>query len=119
MFGPPGHAYVYLVYGLHCCMNVVTGPPSGSAVLLRAIEPLAGIPEPTAGPGLLCRAMRIDRRFDGHDLTLGTGLHLIPRPDGPPFRVTRTARVGVGYAGRWARRRLRYYIRGNPHVSRL
>jgi DNA-3-methyladenine glycosylase len=76
MFGPPGHAYVYLVYGLHCCMNVVTGPPSGSAVLLRAIEPLTGIPGPTAGPGLLCRAMRIDRRFDGHDLTLGTGLHL-------------------------------------------
>jgi DNA-3-methyladenine glycosylase len=118
LFGPAGHAYVYLIYGMHCCMNVVTGPPGGSAVLLRALEPLAGIEGRTNGPGLVCRAMHIDRRLNGHDLTAGNGLHLAPRPHSETLTVARTTRIGVGYAGRWAQRRLRFYIRGNPFVSR-
>ena len=62
MFGPPGHAYVYLIYGMHYCMNVVTEPAGhGSAVLIRALEPVENLAGKASGPGLLCRAMGIDR----------------------------------------------------------
>ncbi len=65
MFGPPGHAYVYLIYGIHCCMNVVTqAEGQASAVLLRALEPVKNVEGRTQGPGLLCRAMGIDRRLN-------------------------------------------------------
>src|SRR5450432_3506958 len=61
MFGPPRHAYVYLIYGMYHCMNVVTEPAGhASAVLLRAVEPVENIEGRTCGPGLLCRAMKID-----------------------------------------------------------
>src|SRR5580700_795280 len=63
MFGPPGHAYVYLIYGMYFCMNVVTEPEGhASAVLLRAIEPVKNIAGRSCGPGLLCKAMEIDKR---------------------------------------------------------
>ncbi|MEK6606151.1 MAG: DNA-3-methyladenine glycosylase, partial [Myxococcota bacterium] len=78
MFGPPGRAYVFLVYGMHHCLNVVTereGFPA--AVLLRALEPLdlpEGIDGSASGPGRLCRAMAVDRRMNGADLTGASGL---------------------------------------------
>src|SRR5476651_1378445 len=73
MFGPPGHAYVYLVYGMHWCMNVVTEREGhASAVLLRALEPVAHIEGRTQGPALLCKAMEIDGRLTGHDLLSDT-----------------------------------------------
>src|SRR5262249_12545510 len=69
MFGPPGHVYVYLIYGMHNCMNVVTEPEGhASAVLLRALEPVLNIEGDTRGPGRLCRALGIDRSCNGHDL---------------------------------------------------
>src|SRR5512142_3079656 len=69
MFGPPGHAYVYLIYGMYYCMNVVTQPEGvASAVLLRALEPAKNVEDRTQGPGLLCRALQIDKRLNGHDL---------------------------------------------------
>ena len=117
MFGPPGHAYVYLVYGIHHCLNVVTEPKGhGAAVLLRALEPVYGIDKRTCGPGLLCRAMGIDRRLNGCDLC-GEEL-FIAEADKEPFAVMRRPRIGVDYAGEWAERPLRFYIKGNPHVSR-
>jgi DNA-3-methyladenine glycosylase len=117
MFGPPGHAYVYLVYGIHNCMNVVTEPKgNGAAVLLRALEPVCGINSRTCGPGLLCRAMGIDRRLNGCDLC-GEAL-FITETDKEPVAVMRRPRIGVDYAGEWAKRPLRFYIQGNPHVSR-
>ena len=65
MFGPPGRAYVYLIYGMWHCLNVVTAPAGRpQAVLLRALEPVAGLTGRTCGPGLLCRAMRVDRRLN-------------------------------------------------------
>jgi DNA-3-methyladenine glycosylase len=118
MFGPPGHAYVYLIYGLHFCMNVVTGAPGhGAAVLLRALEPVCNVDARTQGPGLLCKALGIDRRLDGRDL-LGDTLYLTQPPVAERFRIARRPRVGVDYAGAWARRLLRFYITGNPYVSR-
>ena len=119
MFGPPGHAYVYLIYGMYHCMNVVTEAEGhASAVLLRALEPVEGIDGRTCGPGLLCRAMRIDRRLDGHDL-LSEDL-FIAAPSAPErFVIVKSPRIGVEYAAHWARRHLRFYIKANPFVSRL
>ena len=118
MFGPPGHAYVYLIYGMHHCMNVVTEAEGhGSAVLLRAIEPLHNIEGRAQGPGLLCRAMHIDRRLDGADL-LGVEVFIAEQPGATAVRVARSRRVGVDYAGVWARRLLRFTIPGNAFVSR-
>ena len=118
MFGPPGHAYIYLVYGIHCCMNVVTEREGhGSAVLLRAIEPVKNVEGSTRGPGRLCKAMHIDRSLNGHDLVSDDFFITGPPGAGTP-RIVKRPRVGVDYAGRWARRHLRFYIRGNPFISK-
>ena len=111
MFGPPGHAYVYQIYGLHFCMNAVTGPEGhGAAVLIRALEPLMGIHARTTGPGLVCRALGLDRSWDGEDL-LGDRLFIVGRLKGDRPSIVRTRRVGVDYAGAWARRLLRFLAR--------
>jgi len=118
MFGPPGHAYVYLIYGIYNCMNVVVEPEGvAAAVLLRALEPVRGVSERTAGPGLLCRAMVIDRRHNGMDLK-GPTLCIEAPMTAEPFRIVKRPRIGVDYAGHWARRLLRFYIKGNPFISR-
>jgi DNA-3-methyladenine glycosylase len=118
MFGPPGHAYVYLIYGMHHCMNVVTEREGhGSAVLLRAIEPVRNIAGNTRGPGLLCRAMEIDRSLNGRDL-LGEDFFIAAAPARAPVPIGKGPRIGVDYAGRWAGRHLRFFIKGNPFVSR-
>lgn len=118
MFGPPGHAYVYMVYGMHYCLNAVTEAEGhASAVLIRALEPVANLEGPTNGPGRLCKAMGIDRRLDAHDLT-SEDFHVACLDGTGPFPIARRPRIGVEYAGRWAERLLRFYIRGNPFVSR-
>lgn len=118
MFGPPGHAYVYLIYGVHHCLNVVTEPVGrGAAVLIRALEPVTGITDRTNGPGLLCRALGIDRRWNAHDL-LSDDLFVADPGPGPASKIVARPRIGVDYAGAWARRLLRFYLAGNPHVSR-
>jgi len=118
MFGPPGHAYVYLIYGMYCCMNVVTEEEGhGSAVLLRAVEPVKNVAGRTQGPGLLCRAMHIDRRLNAHDL-LSNDFYFAAPPRSDPLVIVKRPRVGVDYAKHWARRHLRFYIKGNPFVSR-
>ena len=116
MFGPVGHAYVYLVYGMHECLNVVAcapGAPAG-AVLVRALEPLDGVPqmrarrgrtqEPdsrlAAGPARLCQALGVTRAFDRHDLLAGRHLWLAePADTVPPGAIASGPRVGVAYAG--------------------
>jgi DNA-3-methyladenine glycosylase len=113
MFGPPGHAYVYMIYGMYFCMNVVT--EHAAAVLIRAIEPVRGLAGKTSGPGLLCNAMKIDRRLNGHDL-LSDDLFIAR--GSVSGRIVKRPRIGVEYAGHWARRHLRFYIAGNPFISR-
>jgi DNA-3-methyladenine glycosylase len=128
-----GHAYVYFIYGMHWCLNAVTGDAGvGSAVLLRAGEPLAGeermsenrgrraAPRPgdlAGGPGKLCQALAVDRAFDGVRLDEGA-LRLTAGRPVAPRQVATGPRVGVAYAGEAARWPLRFAIAGNPHVSR-
>jgi DNA-3-methyladenine glycosylase len=117
MFGPPGHVYVYLIYGMHHCMNVVTEAEGhAAAVLLRALEPVAGIDSRTQGPGLLCKAMGINLAANGHDL-LSDDL-FVAGSDTPGLDIVARPRIGVDYAGEWAARLLRFYIVGNPFVSK-
>jgi DNA-3-methyladenine glycosylase len=121
MFGPAGHAYVYLVYGMHWCFNVVTGQTDeAAAVLVRGVEPLAGIPPGvrTDGPGRLTRALGIDRAQNGADLTRAALCILDGR--GPARgAVRRGPRIGVDYAGRWATRPFRFWVEGSRGVSRV
>jgi DNA-3-methyladenine glycosylase len=117
MFGPPGHAYVYLIYGFWNCLNVVTaadGTPH--AVLLRGLEPVSGITNTTHGPGLLCRALHIDRDLTGIDL-LGDTLWIEKPARYKPPRVSRSPRIGVDYAGDWAAKPWRFFDRDSPYVS--
>ena len=128
MFGRPGHLYVYLIYGLHHCANVVCGPGSKpEAVLLRAAELTEGeelartrrsdVPAArlAAGPGNLASAFGIDRRLNGADLLTGP-VRISPGPR--PEAIDRGPRVGVDYAADWTHRPLRYLIRDDPHRSR-
>jgi len=118
MFGPPGYAYIYRIYGRHDCLNVVTeiaGVPG--AILLRAAEPLAGILGRTSGPGLLCRALGIDRTFNGMDLTAGP-LFVAAGAPVPAAEAAQTPRIGVDSAGEWAARPWRFIVRSSPSLSR-
>jgi DNA-3-methyladenine glycosylase len=118
MFGPPGFAYVYLIYGVHHCLNVVTEPEGhAAAVLIRALEPVRNIAASTEGPGRLCRALAIDRSLNGHDL-LSADFHIAEPAADEPFAVVARPRIGVDYAGEWAAKPLRFYVEGNPYVSR-
>jgi len=117
MFGPPAHAYVYFIYGMYFCMNVVTEREGhASAVLLRALEPVENV-DRACGPGLLCRAMEIDHRLNGHDL-LSDNFFIASPTEEEVFKTVKRPRIGVDYARHWARRHLRFYIAGNPHVSK-
>ena len=139
MFGPPGRAYVYLVYGMHLCLNVVTGPAGeAAAVLIRAVEPLSGIPgmraargatERTAalsaarlahGPGLVGAAFSIDRAMNGLDLLdpdAPLGLDLADPADRPVEPVA-SERVGIAFAGPpWTTLRWRFVDASSPAVS--
>ena len=118
MFGPPGYAYVFTIYGMYCCMNVVTEHEGhASAVLLRAVEPVKNVDGRTQGPGLLCKAMHIDRRLNEHDL-VSEDFYIAAPPKEEPLTIVSRPRVGVDYAKHWRRRLLRFYIKENPFVSK-
>jgi len=117
MFEAGGVAYVYLIYGMYHCTNVVTGDEDyPAAVLLRAVEsPLPGVS--TSGPGRLSRAFDIDRSLDGVSL-LGRELWLEHGAPVSDRQVRRTPRIGVDYTGRWARKHYRFVIDGHAELSR-
>ncbi len=137
MYGEVGHAYVYLVYGMHDCLNVVahTEPAEAGAVLLRAIEPVLGVDHMRSrrarrgraadhdarlgsGPARLCQAMAVDRSLDGHDLVSGQSLWLATPSGTTGLELGSGRRVGVDYAGEWSDRPWRFWISGNASVSR-
>ncbi|MEZ4298607.1 MAG: DNA-3-methyladenine glycosylase [Polyangiaceae bacterium] len=127
MFGPPGHAYMYLLYGTSWALNLVTGAEGQpQAVLIRAIEPILGLEamsarrrqpshkrELTNGPGKLCHALGLDRSFYGADLCNGP-LFLA---EGPPAEVGHSQRINIPYAGAWIQKPWRWYERANRYVS--
>ncbi len=128
MFGPPGRMYVYFTYGMHFCANVVTGREGeGSAVLLRAAEPIAGLDEMArrrgvsdpfllcAGPARLTKALGIGREENGEDLVRGTGLRILEGSPVTRSLIGRSARVGVSSG---AERLWRFFVEGDPFVSK-
>ena len=129
IFGRPGDAYIYLIYGVYFCLNVVTEPPGiGSAVLVRALEPLDGLDvmrhrrpgvsdeRLASGPGNLCRAMSIDLRCNVLDLRTSRELNITFTNPLQPALIGITTRVGLSTAERWP---LRFYDRESRSVSRL
>ncbi|HET7630117.1 MAG TPA: DNA-3-methyladenine glycosylase [Candidatus Saccharimonadales bacterium] len=127
MFGPSGHLYVYFTYGMHYCANVVVGEVGyGSAVLIRAVEPLNGLEiirdnrgdkpdhQLTNGPAKFCQALAIDKSFNGHDLSQ-TPLELLIKPAVAKSQIVQTTRIGISRAKDqpW-----RWYIKGNSYVSK-
>jgi len=118
MFGPPGHAYVYLIYGVHHCLNFVTAERDvPQAVLIRALEPIANLVGRTSGPGLLCKSLDIDRSHDALDL-LGDELFVV-RPTGQrPVELGAGPRIGVEYAGAWAKKPWRLLDQSSTFISR-
>ena len=117
MFGPAGRSYVYLIYGIYHCLNLVTGKEGdGSAVLIRAIEPIENINEKTSGPGLLCNALDIDKTMNDYDIS-GEKLYVLDNDE--TFEIESSPRVGVDYAKDWAKKPLRFYIKNNKFVSRI
>ena len=128
IFGPPGHAYVYLSYGMHDCMNIVAEPAgTPGCVLLRALEPIEGLDAMRArrpkartdrdlasGPGKLTQALGITRKHTGVDMTCGD-LVVRSRPAAPPFEIAVTPRIGIV---KCADLPLRFLIKGNKFVSR-
>jgi DNA-3-methyladenine glycosylase len=133
LYLPGGHAYVYFIYGMHYCLNAVTGERGvGSAVLLRAGEPVAGEErmrenrdwtakarpgDLAGGPGKLCRALAIGRELDGVALDRPP-LYVANGEPVPEEEIVASPRIGVDYAGEAARWPLRFSVRGHPHVSR-
>lgn len=134
MWGDGGHAYVYFTYGLHHCVNIVAGRAGDPvAVLLRALEPVEGLDimytrrtgarsdrDLCSGPAKLTKALAIDRELDGLDLTGDAAMYVerTRRRPVPADQIVAAPRIGIDYAGVWARRRLRFYLRDNPYISR-
>jgi DNA-3-methyladenine glycosylase len=107
MFGPPGYAYVYLIYGMHDMLNVVVGKKGeAQAVLLRGAEPLGDWDAHIIGPGRLARALAVTRVHNGLDLT-GDEIFFLDDPGDRP-KLRRTKRIGVDYAGEWKDALLRF-----------
>ena len=128
LFGPPGHAYVYFIYGMYECLNFVAEEEGkAGCVLIRALEPVAGIDlmrrrRPTAkriedlasGPGKLTLAMGITRKQNGADLT-GGNLKVCQERDEPPVEIEVSNRIGITHCADWP---LRFFVAGNRFVSK-
>ncbi len=130
LFGPPGHASLYLTYRVHLMFNISCGPEGvAEAVLIRALEPLAGVEtmrrlrggvqdarQLTNGPGKLTAALGLTTALSGADVTEADGGLCIAAHSAPPFETVTTTRIGLSRGGDLP---YRFYIRNNPWVSRL
>jgi len=128
LFGPPGHAYVYFIYGMHECLNFISEPEGqAGCVLIRALEPLAGIKtmfrrrpkarrveDLASGPGKLTQALAITRKLNGSSLI--DGPITVRRPlDEPPIEIEVSPRIGITHCADWP---LRFVIAGSRFASR-
>ena len=133
MFLPGGHAYIYLIYGMYYCFNVVAayeGKPE--AVLIRGVEPIIGLKQIqenrkiksnkmtdlTNGPGKLCQALSINKELNGSDLILGKSLYIIDLDDKKHWEILSGPRINIDYAEEYVEVPWRFYIKNNPYVSR-
>ncbi|MBM7624965.1 DNA-3-methyladenine glycosylase [Sporohalobacter salinus] len=133
MFERGGHVYVYLIYGMHHCFNVVAalkGKPE--AVLVRAVEPIEGWElirqnrqiksnkdeDLTNGPGKLCQALSIDKELDGHDLVVGDKLYIEKEENKQDYEIIPSKRINIDYAEEYKDKLWRFYIKGNSFVSK-
>jgi DNA-3-methyladenine glycosylase len=118
MYEAAGHAYVYRIYGMYWCLNVVTEPVgTPCAVLIRAVEPITGLSGRTDGPGKLCRAYGIDGMWNRADLTNGP-LKITAGDRTTVGPIRSSPRIGVAYSGSWADEPLRFYSEMSLHLSR-
>ena len=131
-FGPKGHAYIYLIYGMYYCFNVTAGKKPGKpeAILMRALEPLTGIDlmkkrrpaakdnitKLTNGPGKLCTAMGLTKRQNGANVCKPP-FHIDNGSNVPEKNIIQTKRIGVEYADKWKNKTWRFYIKDNVYVS--
>jgi DNA-3-methyladenine glycosylase len=141
MFGPPGHMYVYFTYGMHYCANVVCWPEGeAGAVLLRALSPVRGLEQMASrrrrdsggqvmrawrpedlcsGPAKLCQAFALDRGADGYDLVTGReGVAIVDDGTPPPGAPSVGVRVGLASSNAARDERWRWWVPGDPSVSR-
>lgn len=136
MFWSGGHAYIYLIYGMYHCLNVVTGQKNKpEAVLIRAIEPITGInrikenrvikskkiEDLTNGPGKLCQALAIDKKLNGYDLISGNDLYIINdnNYNHQEYDIVADKRINIDYAEEYKDKLWRFYLKGNPFVSKF
>jgi DNA-3-methyladenine glycosylase len=132
MFGKGGLAYIYLIYGMYHCFNVVTEVKDDPhAVLIRAVEPVEGLElikknrnikssnleDLTNGPGKLSQALKIDKSLDGCDLVKSNKLYLLDQENND-FKVVAAPRVNIDYAEEYKDKLWRFYIRGNKFISK-
>lgn len=138
MYGGPGYAYVYIIYGMYNCMNVVVQQPGKpQAILMRGLEPVKGLEDIaklrfgksyeeltkkerfglTSGPGKLCQAFGIDRRQNGEDLC-GDKIYILKDETEESFEMVSTTRINIDYAEEAKDYPWRFYIKGNPYVSK-
>jgi len=138
MFDLPGLAYIYLIYGMYYCFNITTEKKDfPAAILIRAIEPIAGIKQMyknrkitlakypklntqiTNGPGKLCQAFKIDKKLNGENLIISKKLYLAKNPQGKikPSQIVKAKRIGVDYAGKYKHKLWRYYLKNNQFIS--
>lgn len=139
MYGPPGHAYLYIIYGIHVCLNIVSGPAGKpEAILLRAVEPVRGIEKMslnrgfgpaedlsarrekqlTSGPGKLVQALGIPIGLYGHDLSEPPLYVRPPESPVPAGEIATGSRIGIENTGEARDYPYRFWIRGNPYVSK-
>lgn len=132
MFLEGGHAYVYMIYGMYNCLNIVaTEKDKPEAVLIRAVQPLNGvdiikkyrdikskkIKDLTNGPGKLCKALNITRELDGYDMINADELYVID-DDNKKYEIVKSKRINIDYAEEYVHKLWRFYIKDNEFVSK-
>lgn len=118
LFGPPGYSYIFMIYGMYHCLNVVTEAENcPSAVLIRAVEPGPQIEGQTDGPGKLCRAFHLTRLHNNLDLVTSSSLFIEDRGE-LTAAIVATARIGIDYAGEWAEKPWRFVDQNSHYLSK-